>query len=294
MLRRIRTHLTPGTAIALIALVFAFTGGAFAATGGGNNNSGLSASAHASVPASVAKRKAKSKTKAGPRGPAGPAGKNGTNGAPGATGPAGPAGANGTGTPGVEGKQGIQGIEGKEGKQGTPGTNGTTGYTETLPSEKTETGTWSFSEPGGSNEALLYASISFAIPLKQTEPHPSEVVLEASHVIYVGIEELLSKTEQPQVHEDCPSENNHNAGEATVQPEAAPGYLCVYEGFTKGVKVEHEGTSEERAEAEIIPAGLHGLLGVAHGAGSTGALVKFEEQGEGTHFGGGTWAVTAP
>ena len=34
MLSKIRKHLTPSTGIALIALVFALTGGAFAATGG--------------------------------------------------------------------------------------------------------------------------------------------------------------------------------------------------------------------------------------------------------------------
>ena len=35
MLQRVRKHMNPATAIALLALVFALTGGAFAATGAG-------------------------------------------------------------------------------------------------------------------------------------------------------------------------------------------------------------------------------------------------------------------
>ena len=99
MFQAIRKHLNPTTVVAFVALVFAMTGGAFAASGG-SGGGGTGSKTIASVTrgaggnpiSTTAKSKAKPKTKAGPRGPAGPAGKNG---ATGVTGPAGPAGATG-------------------------------------------------------------------------------------------------------------------------------------------------------------------------------------------------------
>jgi hypothetical protein len=90
---RIKKHFTPSTFIALLALVFALTGGAFAATGGGR-------ASHATLTAAAAKSKGKAGAR-GARGPAGPAGKEGKTGpqgpagAKGETGPAGPAGPTG-------------------------------------------------------------------------------------------------------------------------------------------------------------------------------------------------------
>jgi hypothetical protein len=161
MFHRVRRHLNASTLIALLALVFAVTGGAFAATGHGGSPAG----ALASVKAGAAK------SKRGPRGPQGPAGPAGKNGAAGPAGPAGPVGAKGetgaTGAAGANGvagagvtsavfktdkggckeggvelfsasgtsyvcngeestpgQQGIQGIQGLQGLQGIPGTNG--------------------------------------------------------------------------------------------------------------------------------------------------------------------------
>ena len=117
MFSRIRKHLTPSTAIAFAALIFALTGGAYAATGGG--------ASHATLTASAAKAKKKSAPagKPGPRGPAGPAGAAGAAGPAGPVGPAGPAGAKGeTGAAGT-GTTGAEGKKGKEGK-GTPGAPG--------------------------------------------------------------------------------------------------------------------------------------------------------------------------
>ena len=174
MLRRIR--ITPSTMIAVIALVFAATGGAFAAT----NSSGSSAPR-----ATANAAKAKPKAKTGPRGPAGPAGKQGAQGPAGpagATGPQGAAGAKGetgtAGTAGAGGKEGEEGEEGKTGKEGpkgaqgdpgTPGTPGTPGATgqpwtpnNQLPSGATETGTWGAS-PGAGAEGV--ATINFPIAL---------------------------------------------------------------------------------------------------------------------------------
>ena len=94
MFQALRKHLTPSTFIAFVALVFAVTGGAFAAGshGGGSPVQATASSGRvgsATPLATSAKSKGKSKSKAGPRGPAGP------KGATGATGPAGPAGATG-------------------------------------------------------------------------------------------------------------------------------------------------------------------------------------------------------
>ena len=310
MLRRIRIHLTPGTAIALIALVFALTGGAFAATGGGSDNhsGGLSASSHAGVLASVAKSKAKAKT--GPRGPAGPAGKNGANGANGAAGAQGPQGPAGTnGTNGEKGEKGEKGPEGPAGTSvtntpiaasqsnancklggaelkvgaGTPtyACNGATGYTATLPSKATETGTWSFST-GSTEEGTQHplASLSFPIPLKAG--------LDEHHVIFVSYEEMFEKAPP----EACPGEFNGTFGTGDIVPKAEPGYLCVYEGFMAGGNVVHTGEAfnKYKAEAQIsLPDGLQ-----EKGASTAGALVEFtQEQGKGPSFGSGLWAVTA-
>jgi hypothetical protein len=286
MLSRIRTHLTPGAAIASIALVFAITGGAFAAAGGGSNSSGLSAASHASVLASVAKSKAKTKT--GPRGPAGPAGKNG---APGAAGPAGPAGAQGPA--GAAGAKGENGVNGKDGANGAPGTTGPQGPTGspwtaggTLPSEKTETGTWSFSDTEGTLETIL-VSVSFPIPLKQTSP-PTNPLLDTEHVFYIGYEELEQKKEPTREHEACPSELEPGT---ELEPKAASGFLCVYEGpapfAVQGVKM-----SGGKAEVSIGPP-IRGVFGTM-GAGATGALLRFEGEGTARHLGSGVWAVTAP
>jgi hypothetical protein len=213
---KIKKHFTPSTLIAIIALVFAATGGAFAATGGSGNSS------HATLTASAAKAKAKAKTKAGPRGPAG---KNGTNGAPGATGPAGPAGPQGPG-----GAQGAAGNNGANGEPGAPGTsvtsapaskaecesggvkytpggkvcNGKPGFTETLPSGKTETGAWTIAsssglflcvaapkngkgEPRGfwEEEECLHETTKF-VPVGEPEEGRPEGAFEREHVEHLN------------------------------------------------------------------------------------------------------------
>jgi collagen triple helix repeat protein len=103
-----------GLTVAVLALVLAMVGGAYAA-------GGLTNSQEKQV-TKIAKKYA---------------------GKPGA------AGAQGTpGAPGAPGKEGPQGKQGEAGKDGTNGTDGTTGFTETLPEGKTETGTWAFKEGG--------------------------------------------------------------------------------------------------------------------------------------------------
>src|ERR1700740_2610486 len=92
---RRRIHLTPATVIAGLALVFAMSGGAYAA------KKYLITSTKQISP-SVLKSL---------QGKAGPAGAPGTQGAPGPAGPAGPAG--------------VKGADGANGTNGSNGTNGT-------------------------------------------------------------------------------------------------------------------------------------------------------------------------
>ena len=166
---RNRLHVSPATVIATLALVFAMTGGAYAA------KKYLITSTKQISP-SVLKSL---------QGKAGPAGANGTPGAQGAQGPAGLAGPQGAaGAAGVKGETGAPGVKGATGSQGSTGATGakgTTGFTETLPAGKTETGTWAGEAAAG---AAVQASISFTLP---TETAPT--------FVYAG---------QEQVQPGCP------------------------------------------------------------------------------------------
>lgn len=130
MFRVIRRNLTPPTALAVIALVFAMSGGAIAA-----KNAGDSAEA--------------SKSQRGPKGP---------RGKPGPQGPQGPQGLKGD-----TGERGPIGPQGPKGDTGDPWTAG--GF---LPSGVTIGGTWVAG--AGSEivptKGAAAASISFGIPLK--------------------------------------------------------------------------------------------------------------------------------
>jgi hypothetical protein len=188
---RKRLHLTPSTLIATLALVFAMTGGAFAA---GKYVITSTKQISPKVLKSL-KGAAGAKGATGAAGAAGPAGAGGA----GPAGPQGPAGA-----AGAAGKEGPSGAAGKEGKEGP---KGTTGFTKTLPTGETETGAWTAQVPRKSEAgiATALASISFTIPLA--------AALDEAHVFFVGAEASV-----PQ----C-------AG-TVANPKAAVGDLCVYEG----------------------------------------------------------------
>ena len=141
MFRVLRRNLTPGTVIAFVALVFALTGGAFAATGGDGGS-------HAVVSATVVKKK----HKAPPRGPAGPKG---------ATGAAGPAGA--AGAPGAQGPAGAKGETGAAGTNGTDGTNGTAGANgKSVTSTALSAGNHTGHCPEGGSQFTVGATESYA------------------------------------------------------------------------------------------------------------------------------------
>jgi hypothetical protein len=195
---RTRLHLTPSTVIASLALVFAMSGGAYAA-------SRYVITSTKQISPKVLKSLA---------GKAGPAGKNGANGAAGpagavgGTGPAGPQGP--AGVAGVAGGAGAAGAAGKEGKQGPPGT---TGFTKTLPEGAAEQGVWS-AETTTTQPGL--GAVSFTIPLAGP--------LDENHVFYVA-----SGSEVPQ----CPGsveEPLAEKGDLCVYAGAGTGLLPGTEG----------------------------------------------------------------
>jgi hypothetical protein len=202
MLSAIRRRLTPSTVIATLALIFAMSGGAYAA-------SKYLITSTKQISPKVLKAL---KGKPGRNGVAGGTGANGTTGPAGpagATGPAGPAGPQGP--PGANGANGEKGTAGTNGKEGKEGKQGVIHPGETLPSEASETGAWFGSfEPSGGFSAVQFA-ISFTIPLAAALP---EANIQVNPESYDGTDNTGTE------HEQCP-------GKAS-EPRAKAGFLCIY------------------------------------------------------------------
>ncbi len=280
MLQAIRSRLTYSNIAATLALVFAMSGGAYAVGSHGAVSKG--STSDGSMVATVAKSKAKDKTKTGARGPAGP------KGATGATGPAGPAGLVGAagaqgpaGATGAKGETGAQGPEGKEGHEGKAGANGTTGFTKVLPSGETLKGDWglwtSVPTTGGGQE-FLAGAVSFGIPLASA---PAAV-----HIISAPTE----KEEEEKVFPVAPQGCTGNV----TEPGAEPGNLCVFareEGDVKsgpaGTKVCATGASERLLECALSGGST------PESADATGFGFAVKAENAGLVRISGTWAVTA-
>jgi hypothetical protein len=254
---------TAGLVVAVIALAAALTGTAFAAKGA------LTSKQKKEVE-KIAKKFA------------------GKPGAPGATGPAGPQGPVGpkgdTGAQGAEGKEGPQGKEGKQGKEGSPWTAG-----GTLPSGKTETGTWSY------NTTAFEFTVPFSFPI------PLAAGLSESQVHLIGKsgKELILNTSTFVFEEVVPTKCGSALTPAgtVAKPAAAPGNLCVYVAKLPAVTEEHATSTvivDPSDECEFF-----GCLTVASGPGAgtgpSGALLWLEgSEAHSETKGWGTWAVTAP
>lgn len=322
MLQTMRKHLTYSNVAATLALLFAITGGAFAATGGGSGNPSAKATASVSpatgrsevsdrVIAVAAKKKPKPKSTRGPAGPAGKNGANGTNGTNGAT-----------GAPGEKGAAGANGSNGGEGKAGTSvtseaagseckaggtkftsasgtshvcnGENGTTGFTETLPKGKTETGAWSIEY--ASNNMIQFTTISFPIPLAadkkcQGASGEYEDALCGAEVHYVnreGTEEAAynATTEkfEAKATSACPG--------TIAAPAAEPGNLCIYQGpGMEGANEIELGLTAAFISSPTLPAVYAKYV---PGAGLSGTILQLESDHSTIPLAGwGTWAVSA-
>jgi hypothetical protein len=210
MFSRIRKRATYANVAMTLALVFAMTGGAYAAkkylitSTKQISPSVLKALAGRQGPAGA-------QGLAGSAGPAGPAGLAGAKGEAGAEGKAGANGANGksvlaaaeaAGANCAQGGSSFE-VEGSKVKHfACNGKDGQTGFTETLPSGKTETGMWFIGLSESS--ATTGTAVSFNIPLSE-EPEEGK-----THLIAAG---APSTSECPGSAED---------------PKAAQGQLCIY------------------------------------------------------------------
>lgn len=233
MLSRLRRRLTYANVVATLALVFAMSGGAYAA---GRYLITTTGQIKPTVLAQLNGRRGR-QGKAGKQGAAGPAGVKGETGPAGLKGETGSTGAKGqTGATGDTGETGPAGPEGKAGESvkitklngeaggckeggvelsnklgkgvacnGGAG-DGSGGYTETLPEGKTERGYWSVSTAGATYFGPYsgIATISFPVPVKP--------VIEEENVVFVNPGETNAH---------CPKGNSAEA-------QAEPGYLCLY------------------------------------------------------------------
>ncbi len=251
-----------GLTVAILALVLAMVGGAWAAAG-------LTGKQKKQV-IKIAKKYA---GKPGAAGPAGTAGTNGTNGKDGTNGSPGAAGKSVAVTKIEEGEAECEERGGAEVKQegagsGTEVCNGAEGspWTElgTLPSKKTETGSWFFAGKEvpvfGGFVKVAYAPISFPIPLPVELP-ASQVVVVAAGANGAG------------GTSGCPATSE------VKNPEAQPGFLCIFrspvEENLASIEAQNPGTGE--------------------GTGTSGAFLALSPVTSGeTILASGTWAVTAP
>jgi hypothetical protein len=266
---RRRMRVSPTTVIATFALVFAMTGGAYAA-------SRYLITSTKQISPKVLKAlqgKAGAAGASGAQGPAGPAGA----GSVGPQGPAGNAGTNGTSVTSKtlakgEGscKEGGSEFTSASGKttacNGEKGKEGTFGG-QSLPAGKTLTGSWAaasyaaaaFGEEG---TGIAATGVSFALPVSPG--------LKQQH--YIGPEEGENREESKW----APAIKEHECKGDAEKPGAAEGNLCVFGGENEINLLSSPGIALN-GNAETTP----GFTIVAFGKAKGSILME------------GTWAVTA-
>lgn len=319
MLSSIRKHLNPGTATALVALVFAMSGGAFAATGGLGSPGGHDGTAVAGV--AKVKKRSKATGKAGPRGPQGKQGPQGLEGPAGKEGPSGPEG--------KEGKQGLRGKEGegKEGPAGQPGTNGKEGETVTVTtlaqgSAGCPEGGAEFSDSSGSATAcngksaggtLEPEGVEQGLWSMQSNPANSGFKIPEQKYDFAETEAIISFPEplpgedfdRVSIHYVPLSVEHTEACPGAKAEESVPGTLCVY-GVTEKPSLVAEFEFELSALKPVSGYYLGGITeGMfkpgprSHGSHEQiGARLTFaqllEESESPGIYANGIWILTAP
>lgn len=260
-----RKHFNATTAVAVVALVFAMAGGAYA------TKKYLITSTKQISPSVLKKLK-------------GAHGVTGATGPAGAAGPQGPAGANG--------KDGLNGSNGSNGKDGVSvtaetasasecktggtkftsvsgashvcnGTNGQTGFTETLPVGKSERGQWLIVAQSGAESAYYFTTISFPIPLAAALP--------AANVHLIGVEEGAGE------QKESPAIASGECTGSWKSPGAGSKDLCVF--------TDPEGTVGNLVATENLESENPG------GAGVSGAALR-AGFGTGLFLVKGSWVVT--
>ncbi len=300
MLQRIREQIgSAGLVVAMIALIAALGGGAYAASGG------LTGKQKKEV-----KTIAKSVAKAGPQGPQGPAGANGKDGANGSTGATGGKGDKGEpgddGDPGDDGKSIVQtpvtaldceereGVfleaegeplskteicEGKEGEQGEPGNPWVPD--NTLPKGATLTGVWAFH--GRTEQVTVEVlGVKSTVTVGDTEawvPFSFPIRLENTlgGVQGAATAKFHYTTEPNFIDFDEAGPETVGCTGSPALPTAPEGHLCVYQSGITGATY-----FETRQPG-----------GGTKGSGRAGGFLKFTVTGA-PASGSGTWAVTAP
>lgn len=192
MLSRMHQKLgTAGLVVAVVALVIALTGAAFAA-------GGLTSQQEKQV-------KKIAKKYAGKPGPAGPQGSPGPQGAKGDPGPAGPVG--------------------PRGPAGPTGEAGETGFTETLPSGETETGGWA---TGPAPQAVSVEQVEVEPEVFEEVVVPSSAP-SGDFVAFSMNIPLAAPIAKANIHFLTPAEQETTACPGTAdRPEAAKGHFCIY------------------------------------------------------------------
>jgi hypothetical protein len=272
MISRIRKRVTFANVVMTLALVFAMSGGAYAA------KRYVISSTKQISPKVVAQLRGKAgaagaagpEGKQGPQGPAGKDGANGINGTPGSNGTAG----EGVTTKAVPSKVATcaeqGGAEFEVGTVTTLACNGQSGFTKTLPSGDTETGTWGFSTVATASKQLAVGAVSFNIPLAAA---PNSVHL------------IPAPSEHEEENEEFPVPPAGCTGNVT-SPGAAKGNLCVFARRYENAEAYFGSVNflnPEGGGAEFL-----------NSAGRVGVSVTAQSVATGPLFGLGTWAVTAP